>query len=228
MPRQLKVFLCSPALDLAVERQAVIREVLKTEAASAANAAISEWNAFSSTTGVEFDPQPSNQSASLANIQFQSSTDSAAGGCAKYTYGTARIYYGPTFLQAVQVVSTGTTILAHELGHAQGLDEGGTNPSPPSIMNNPSNALPGACTSPQVHTTTVQSTDAAKIPSCRQAGILDQKRLQLEGGVSETINSSNPSYDYTGSCTYTYESINFYVDGQFDSSEQFLAGYACL
>lgn len=199
-----------------------------TVGSSAANA-LSEWNAFSSTTGVQFDPLPSNQAASTADLQFQSTTDTSAGGCAAFSAGPNRIYYGSTFL-SISNVSTGTTIFAHELGHQLGLADGGTNPSPTSIMNNPSNALPQGCTSPQIPTSTVQPTDASKIPSCRQAALAYVKSVELKLKETTKVNP-NPFYDVTTNgpttCTYTYYTVNYYVDGEYDSSEQFLAGYSC-
>lgn len=100
-------------------------------------------------------------------MQIQLTTDSSGntGGCASYSSVTGRIYYGATFQQAANN-GNGTTIMSHELGHSLGLADGGTSPNPPSIMNNPSNSPPAACTNPVVPTTTVQQSDAAAIPSC--------------------------------------------------------------
>ena len=150
-------------------------------------------------------------------------------GCASYKPASSRVYYGETFMKAAQVLSTGTTILAHELGHALGLLDGGTNPNPPSIMNNPSNSLPGGCTAPVVPTTTVQSGDATTIPVCTRAA---RTKLNLQNANEHRAvqyNTTTPYsyYTYTPVCTYTYYTENFYVDGEFDSSSQYLYGVSC-
>ncbi len=196
--------------------------------AAAFAAAATEWNNLSSSAGVHLDPLPNGQT--LADIQIQLTTDASGnpGGCAAYSADTSRIYYGETFLQAVQTVSTGTTILAHELGHAFGLADGGTNPNPPSIMNNPSNSLPGGCTSPVVPTTSVQSNDAATIPACTKQATALAAQLNAESKTTLKFDMT-PSYAYTSFpvCTYTYDTLNFYVDGVFDSSEQYISSISC-
>jgi len=200
-----------------------------TVAAAMASAA-AEWNGQKGTSNIELDPLPAGQAVSSANIQVKATTDAsgATGGCAAYSPSTSRISYGQTFLQAAQSLSVGTTILAHELGHALGLADGGTNPSPPSIMNNPSNALPGACTSPQVPTSTVQSNDASEVAVCRVAARNSLAiQNQREGITTSPNNDPTPVYTFHPTCTYIYSTEYFYVDGELDSTEPYVSSYTC-
>lgn len=194
---------------------------------SAALSAISEWNALSSVTHVQFDAAPAGQAA---GVKFQVSTDSQAGDCAEYSSAYGAVYYGPTFLQAVASGSA-TTIFAHELGHALGLADGGTNPNPPSIMNNPSNTtLPAACTTPVIPTTTVQQSDAAYVPTCTRAAQVYSRQLLSKAHVTNTLGAPftlMTAQNNGESCTYEYSTLNFYVDGNFDSSEQVLTDVDC-
>jgi len=197
-----------------------------TNVAAAFAAATQEWNGFTSTTNVAFNPLATQLPVSSANIQIQlTSNTQNNGGCASYNPSTSRLYYGSTFQSAASSLSTGTLILAHELGHSLGLDDAGTNPSPPSIMNNPSNALPGGCTAPQVPTTQVQKSDASTATLCTSRG-----RVYLQhDGVTSSIINTDPLTFTTGSpaCSYTYETVNFYVDGVYSGSEDFIAAAFC-
>jgi hypothetical protein len=192
--------------------------------ASAVMSAIGEWDNYKSTTLVQIDSAPT---GAPANIEIQQTTDASgnAGGCAAYKGTTGRIYYGENFLQAVRN-GHGSQIIAHEFGHALGLADGGTNPQPPSVMNNPSNLLPGACTSPVTPTTTVQLTDASKIHTCtRQAK--DYIAFQ-DLRTKKTSSTGAPYVNYkVQTCTYEYGTLNFYVDGNFDSSELYLMSIVC-
>ena len=101
--------------------------------AAAFGAAAGQWNSVSSTSGVSFDVAPPGQTSDI-QVQLTSDSTGTTGGCASYSAGTGRVAYGETFLQAVQSISAGITIFAHELGHALGLNDAGLNPTPPSIM----------------------------------------------------------------------------------------------
>ena len=82
---------------------------------SASASALAQWNSFSSTTLVEFDPLPADHPAASANIPFISTTDANAGACASFTPAIGGVAYGPTFLSIINpVVAAG--IFAHELG----------------------------------------------------------------------------------------------------------------
>ena len=127
--------------------------------------AITQWNNKSGTTKVVFDLAPQGSSGDL---EFKASTNSAdTGGCAGYKSATGRVYYSPEWeTRAFNSESAGATVIAHELGHYLALDEAGTNPSTPTIMNNPQ-AGPGiTCENATVPTTTVQDSDATKSNSC--------------------------------------------------------------
>lgn len=189
------------------------------------NAAVGQWNGQSSTTGVEFDLAPAGQDPSVADIQFQlQSNETKTGGCAAYSPNTARVYYGPTFQQS----TAGSTIIAHELGHALGLNDAGTNPNPPSIMNNPSNSLPYACTSPRVPTTSVQASDASAAWSCVARGRGQHDLALIRSGITyDTIPDSSFIYTSNPSCTYSYGEIDYYVDGQFDSFSLYISDIYC-
>jgi len=128
--------------------------------------AIAQWNNKSGTTGVVFEQAPQGSSG---DIEFKPSTNvSETGGCAGYKPSTGRVYYSPDWeTRAANSESRGATVIAHELGHYLGLDEAGTNPSTPTIMNNPV-VVPGtnACIDGTVSTPTVQDSDAVKSSTC--------------------------------------------------------------
>jgi Dual-action HEIGH metallo-peptidase len=128
--------------------------------------AITQWNNKSGTTNIFFAPTVQGSSG---DIEFKASTNTDdTGGCAGYKSSTGRVYYSPDWeTRAFNSISAGATVVAHELGHYVGLDEAGTNPLTPTIMNNPQ-IVPGinTCVSGTVPTTTVQDSDAIKSNSC--------------------------------------------------------------
>lgn len=199
---------------------------------ASANAAIAEWNALSGTTNVQFDPLPSGQAATAADLQIELVTDGSDSGCAKYTPADSRIHYASTFIQsATGSNDTGRLILAHELGHTLGLDDMGTAPLAPTIMNNPSNPLPGACTSPNIQTTHVQQSDANQVPSCSSTARAYMKQMDQRLNMTQRIDGSNPQTFTTPpppqTCVYTYYTVKYFVNGQYDSSQDFVESVSC-
>ncbi len=169
----------------------------------AAQAAFNEWNGFSSTPGVVFEPV---QAGGYANIEFKA--DSTKTDCAAYGPGTSRIYYGPGFEQrAAFSISAATTALAHEIGHYLGLDEAGTNPPQPTIMNQ---APPGSnCVTATVPTDNVQPGDASKATECVQ-----QAHDVRSGGGGGARDESYPWTDRPdGFCTAEYLVTDHYLCG---------------
>ena len=127
--------------------------------------AVAQWNSQSGSTGVFIEPAPQGQSG---DVEFKNSTNlDDTGLCAGYKPSTQRIYYNPDWeSRAANSVSAGATVIAHELGHFLGLDEGGVNPSQATIMNNPTVTPGTTCQNASVPTTTVQMNDATKSGSC--------------------------------------------------------------
>jgi hypothetical protein len=173
---------------------------------SAAAAAFAQWNGMSNTTKVVFEPVPVGGSP---DIQFKPSENEAkTKGCAGYSPDSDRIYFSPGLDQAAQFsTSAGATIIAHEIGHFLGLDEAGTNPSSPTIMNNGSGTPGTTClqAAQNVPTTTVQSSDAAKVPSC-----VAQARSQHTVGLVEPNSPYNNYYYIGGNCYDTYLVTDYY------------------
>jgi len=127
--------------------------------------AIGQWNGVSSTTKVTFDAA---QPPDSGTIEFKQSDDPAqTGGCAAFRPGSGRVYYSAGWQQRAQnSTAAGATVVAHELGHFLGLDEGGINPAQPTIMNNPDVGPNTTCENATVPTTTVQASDATKAGNC--------------------------------------------------------------
>jgi hypothetical protein len=128
--------------------------------------AIAQWNNQSGSTKVVLEPAAA---GSAGDLEFKASTNvDETGGCAGYRHTTGRVYYSPDWEQrAAGSQSAGATVIAHELGHYLGLDEAGTNPPAPTIMENPA-VIPGVttCQNAVVATTTVQATDGTKSGTC--------------------------------------------------------------
>lgn len=127
---------------------------------SAMQAAIAEWNSFSSTTKIVFDL---NQPPNIPDLEFAWTDDTAKnGGCGKFDPATSRIYHGPG-LEA-RLASLGSSevqvVLKHEIGHFLGL---GHTTSPPTIMNQPAF---GDCTNATTSDKFVDSNDAAQVFNC--------------------------------------------------------------
>ena len=126
--------------------------------------AIAQWNAMSATTKVVIEPAP--PGATNAFLQFRSTDNvNKTGGCAGYHSGSDRVYYAPEFAQrcSQRGAASGATVIAHELGHFLGLDEAGTNPNPPTIMNNP---VVMNCVNGDVPTSAPVASDAAAAAGC--------------------------------------------------------------
>lgn len=133
--------------------------------ASSAAKATAQWNAFTSTTHVVFEQVTANTAADIEFKPTQNLSDT--GICAAYHSDNDRIYYNPGFEQRAQNSSDdGAGVFGHELGHFLGLDEGGTNPPQPTIMNNPVVGPTTTCRSASVPTRTVQAGDASKAFQC--------------------------------------------------------------
>lgn len=170
--------------------------------------AIGQWNAVSSTTRVTFDPA---QPPASGNIEFKQSDDTNETGlCAAFRPATGRVYYGPGWQQRAQnSQAAGATVIAHELGHYLGLDEAGTTPSQPTIMNNPVVGPDTTCGNANVPTTTVQASDATKAGSCiAQVRPTPTPTPAPQSGPTPCLNSC-PSWRYeqdpdSCECIYTY------------------------
>lgn len=193
--------------------------------------AVDQWNQQSSMTGVEFDPAPSGVTADLP-IKFDSS-GAETQGCAAYDPGKITLFYGTSWENSL----TPTGILAHELGHFLGLDDAGSNPPQATIMNN---AESPTCNLQPGQTSTVQVADATSVPLCRNVVHTYMNTLQMAQAVFNAQRNTNqyttlvyppyppvPPYTQTLLCQYTYSTVNFYVDGAYDSSEQFVDSISC-
>jgi hypothetical protein len=124
--------------------------------------ALTQWNNVSGSTTVAFSEA---SPGTFSDLEFKPSTNTnETGGCAGYGHAAGRVYYSPEWEQRAQNSATaGATVIAHEIGHYLGLAEAGVNPSPPTIMNNPSS---GTCQTATVPTTTVLAADGTKAGGC--------------------------------------------------------------
>jgi hypothetical protein len=131
----------------------------------AVESAIGQWNGVKDSTNVIFDPAPA---GAHIDLEFNPNDDTSVTGlCAAYDPGAARVHYNSAWgARATNNYSAGATVMAHEIGHYLGLGEGGTNPSSPTIMNNPVVGPNTTCQNATVPTTTVLAGDGTKAGAC--------------------------------------------------------------
>lgn len=207
--------------------------------ARAVQTAVDQWNlpANKAMTGIELDPLPADSPASRALISFALGNDDQSGNCTKANTIAGKIYYNVLEQQAADS-HPGYSAFAfkHEIGHMLGLTDASGNPTTPTVMNVPTNALPSACTTPNVPTMDVTTNDTSTIPACMAKG---RTVLAANGGGSFSVDNTNVyptsetfGYPYPGSsatysCIYYTSTVNFYVDGQYDSSQDFITQVNC-
>lgn len=129
----------------------------------AMEAAIAEWNTFSSTTKVIFDPAPAGQTGDL---QFVWTNDSSkTGGCGHFDEDSSTIFHGLEMESRLAHLGQAEVevVFKHEIGHFLGLAHTGT---PPTIMNQP--PAGSTCTNGTISVTSVQTADAAQASTCIQ------------------------------------------------------------
>jgi len=126
--------------------------------------ALNQWNGQGSTSGFVFEAAAAGVTG---DVEFMPSTNQTeTGGCAAYKPSSQRILYSHDWEQRATIEADGATVIAHEIGHYLGLDDAGTNPSTPTIMNNPVVTQTSTCENATVTTTTVQQNDASRANTC--------------------------------------------------------------
>lgn len=194
--------------------------------------AIQSWNSGKATTGVEFDPPAPGQHVDLP-IQFSTSADTNRS-CAYHDPNRVLIVYGNTWKNS----NAKQAIITHELGHYLGLDDV-NNPSPniPTVMNQPSNGWPDGCLNPNTASRDITPFDIPEVSICRAVtqgyqALINQRQKQIDASKTPhqfTITDPYPSPGAPGTtvCTYIYETVDFYVDGVYDSSQDFVVDVIC-
>lgn len=185
---------------------------------TAINIAIGQWNGFSSSTKVKFDPAPA---GSTGDLVFSPSNDtSLTAGCIAHNSLDHHINYSQAWSQRADgSLSAGASFAAHEIGHFLGLDEAGENPSSPTIMNNPHVGPDTTCQNATVPTNNVQAGDATAAGACIQAERPTPTPTPApQPGPTPCLNScpNNNRYEQQPppdcTCTYIYD-YNRYTVG---------------
>ena len=130
----------------------------------AMEAAIAEWNTFSSSTKVIFEPAAAGQNGDL---QFVWTDDSSkTGGCGHFDEPTSTIFHGLEMESRLANLGQAEVevVFKHEIEHFLGLAHTET---PATIMNQP--PAGSTCTNAIIPVTNVQTADASKASTCIQA-----------------------------------------------------------
>jgi len=152
---------------------------------------INEWNAYSSSTHVVFDPATPGQQADLDFYHTTSST--LTGGCAHFSPDTSRIYHGAELEARLSTMGQAEVevVLKHEVGHFLGLAH---TTSPPTIMNQP--PAGSTCSNGTISTKFVFQSDAIQAGNC----------IATVNPTPTPTPAPTPTPDNTGGngfCTYT-------------------------
>src|SRR5215217_2897930 len=126
----------------------------------AMQSAIAEWNTYSSSTHVVFDPATPGQQADL---DFYHTVDaSLTGGCAHFS-DTGRIFHGAELEARLATMGEAevAVVLKHEVGHFLGLAH---TTSPATIMNQP--PVGTTCSNGTISTKFVFQSDAIQAGNC--------------------------------------------------------------
>jgi hypothetical protein len=191
--------------------------------------AVQSWNAVSSSTGVWIDPwfPDPNLPVNEPDIAVVSTSDSDALGCAAYTNETSQLAYGPTFEGLINSSGSNLSlpqgIWAHEIGHALGLADAGVNPSPPTIMNNGTN-----CGPPAPPTMSPLASDGAQVSACTTAAkeyLIRLKEHQTRALLKYFSPTTSSEFSYT--CTETYASYDYYMNGDYEYTTDVLVSSTC-
>ncbi|HEX6190619.1 MAG TPA: M57 family metalloprotease [Pyrinomonadaceae bacterium] len=130
----------------------------------AMEAAIAEWNTFSSSTKVIFEPAPAGQNRDL---DFEWTNDSSkTGGCGRFDEASSTIFHGVEMESRLANPGQAEVevVFKHEIGHFLGLAH---TPNSPTIMSQP--PIGATCTNGQISVTNVQTADATQASTCIQA-----------------------------------------------------------
>jgi len=129
----------------------------------AMEAAIAEWNTFSSTSKVIFELAPAGQNGDLNFVWTDDS--SKTGGCGRFDEASSTIFHGLEMESRLANLGQAEVevVFKHEIGHFLGLAHTGT---PATIMNQP--AAGSTCTNGVQSVTSVQTADASQASTCIQ------------------------------------------------------------
>lgn len=199
---------------------------------AAVQAAAKQWNDLARNGGIQFieysQPPPSN--ISVPDIFIQPGSVGVAGGCALTAGDSKSIYYSARLVQAANSnPQIAAWSFAHELGHMQRLPDAGENPPQATVMNNPHfdpsvdpAQDPNSCADAKVNTMTVMPYDSWASHACYTNGQNLPSANAVRGVTKgEFIPSNLPN------CSYTTITCHFFVDGQYDSSMDFVNSWTC-
>lgn len=183
----------------------------------AMQSAIAEWNTYSSSTHVVFDPATPGQQADLNFYHTLSST--LTGSCAHFSAETNRIYHGAELEARLSALGEAevAVVLKHEIGHFLGLAH---TTSPETIMNQP--PPDSTCSNGTISTKFVFQSDAIQAGNC----------IATVNPIPTPTPAPTPTPDNTGGngfCTNTCpQKMGWYQEGYPDCSCHYDGGGTAL
>jgi len=143
---------------------------------AAMEAAINDWNTYTSITGVHFEPVSAGQTADLAF--FRTGDSSLTGGCGKFSPASNRIYHGDEMEARLAAMGQAEVeiVFEHEIGHYLGLAH---TTDPPTIMNQPPAGTD--CSNGTISTKFIFQDDARQVGTC--VGAINPRPTPDDGGT---------------------------------------------